>query len=250
MFSRQSSVLRQIPRSLGGDRVSLPFLLNEIDKRPHVMAVEIEKAPTCLFKKSVWAGNKAGGMSSWMSALLPHLPFTNFYLYMERGSLECEEEPEYLNEYFQKLFYKNYLGYCVGNRSEINPSFLYQVDWFPASKLPLRLSSSSNVALIDVRTSEQIKKEPVENLPTSQSNFQYLNIPINDDDLGEKFYSATEELEGQWELITMCAKGYRSMISYSTFRHFLKDSWKISTCRSSISEINKSLREFKKLPKN
>ena len=72
---------------------------------------------------------------------------------------------------------------------------------------------------MDVRTRSQVRKEPVENLP-SRKNFKYLNIPLNDDDLPEEFHQKTKDLNKDWELITMCAKGYRSLIAYSTFRHF------------------------------
>ena len=72
------------------------------------MVVEIGKNPTRLFKQGVWIGNKTGGMSSWLNTILPHLPFNKFYLYVDQAALEQRVEVEYLNEYFKKLFYKNY----------------------------------------------------------------------------------------------------------------------------------------------
>ena len=72
------------------------------------MVVEIGKNPTHLFKQGVWIGNKTGGMSSWLNIILPHLSFNKFYLYVDQAALEQRVEVEYLNEYFKKLFYKNY----------------------------------------------------------------------------------------------------------------------------------------------
>ena len=54
-----------------------------------------------------------------------------------------------------------------------------------------KLSSTNKVALIDVRTSEQIKRDPIENFLQKRDNIRYINIPINDEELGERFYYST-----------------------------------------------------------
>ena len=105
------------------------------------MILEIEKNPTYIFKKSVWIGNKALGMSSWTSSLLPHLPFNQFYLYVDEASLEDRNSVEYLNEYFDKLFYRKYLGFCVSKRSDIEASFLHKIEGQNASQVERKIHS-------------------------------------------------------------------------------------------------------------
>lgn len=51
-----------------------------------VLTVEIGKEPTTLFKNSLWIGYRNGGMASWLSTLLPHLPHSKFCLYMDEDS--------------------------------------------------------------------------------------------------------------------------------------------------------------------
>jgi hypothetical protein len=48
--------------------------------------VEIEKQPTFLIKDSLWIGNRNGGMASWLSIFLSHLPHNKFCLFMNEDS--------------------------------------------------------------------------------------------------------------------------------------------------------------------
>ena len=176
---RTGSLLKSISPAIQKQFVPVPFLLKELQNNSNVMVVEIGKSPTTIFDRSIWAGNKAGGMSSWVTSLIPHLPYDKFYVYFDQDFLENKESVEYFNEYFDKLFYNKYLGFCIGSRSEINPNFLHKVSAITASDLPKKINSSSNIALVDVRTKEQIKKDPYENLPLHKKNIRYLNIPIN-----------------------------------------------------------------------
>ena len=48
-----------------------------------VLTVEIGKEPSTLLKNSLWVGYRNGGMASWLSSLMPHLPHQKFCLYMD-----------------------------------------------------------------------------------------------------------------------------------------------------------------------
>lgn len=181
-YLRSASLLHKVPLQIRDHYITLPQLLQTLQQQPNIMVLEIEKNPTSIFKQSVWIGNKTLGMSSWVSSLLPHLPFNQFYLYIDEASLEDRNSAEYLNEYFDKLFYKKYLGFCVSRRPDIDTSFLHNISSQNAFQVERKIHSQSKIALVDVRTRSQVRKDPVENLPTRQ-NFQYLNIPLNDDEL-------------------------------------------------------------------
>lgn len=43
------------------------------------------------------------------------------------------------------------------------------------------------------------------------------------------------------QFITMCAKGYRSLIGYSLMNLIAERSWKIKLCRNTLPEIQKGL---------
>ena len=47
-----------------------------------------------------------------------------------------------------------------------------------------KLSSKNKVALIDVRTSEQVRRDPMENGLQRKDNIRYINSSINDEELG------------------------------------------------------------------
>lgn len=129
---KTTSVLKTFSPALQSKFIPIPSLLQELKNKSNVMVLEIGKTPTTIFDHSIWAGNKAGGMSSWVASLLPHLPFDKFYLYIDENNLENKNSIEYLNEYFDKLFYKNYLGFCMGSRNDIDPKFLHQVSTLKA----------------------------------------------------------------------------------------------------------------------
>lgn len=49
-----------------------------------VFAVEIGREPKKVLQNSLWVGYRNGGMASWMSSLLPHLPQKKFCLFMDK----------------------------------------------------------------------------------------------------------------------------------------------------------------------
>lgn len=51
--------------------------------KQNVLTVEIGKEPKKVLENSLWVGYRNGGMASWMSCLLPHLPYKKFSLYMD-----------------------------------------------------------------------------------------------------------------------------------------------------------------------
>lgn len=71
------------PNNLAPGFMSLTELTSIIQNDNRVLVVEIGKAPTSLFKNSLWIGYRNGGMASWLSTLMPHLPFNRFCLYMD-----------------------------------------------------------------------------------------------------------------------------------------------------------------------
>ena len=92
-----------IPRTNYPQKV-LPAFLNLtqlttlLKEDENILVVEISKAPTSLFKNSLWIGYRNGGMASWLSTLLPHLPFNKFCLYMD--------ETEYSDSSYMYPYYE------------------------------------------------------------------------------------------------------------------------------------------------
>lgn len=75
-------------------------------------------------------------MASWLTHLLPQLPFDKFCLYMDEDRYHGSEfMPEYYAEYFSKLFHKNCVGICVEPRRLVQKRFLYTVDELRAEGL-------------------------------------------------------------------------------------------------------------------
>jgi hypothetical protein len=66
--------------------ISLSSLKNMRECKDPTLTIEIEKQPTALLKNSLWIGHRNGGMASWLSTLIPHLPYCKFCLYMNENS--------------------------------------------------------------------------------------------------------------------------------------------------------------------
>ena len=70
-------------------------------------------------------------------------------------------------------------------------------------------------------------------VPKTASN-EYLNIPLNDEDFLDLLEYKTAHMPAKIEFITMCAKGYRSLIGYSLMKLISKPSWRIRVCRNQL----------------
>lgn len=124
------------PQSLHPHLISLPELTS-LQRDNNVLVVEISKAPTSLFRNSLWVGYRNGGMASWLSTLFPHLPFNKFCLYMDETQYsDSEYMYSYYGEYFQKQFHSSYLGLCIHPRDQVNSQNLACLDEVTASDLP------------------------------------------------------------------------------------------------------------------
>ena len=73
------------PPLISNQFMTLPELTSLLQIHQNVLVVEISKAPTSIFKNSLWIGYRNGGMASWLSTLLPHLNFNKFCLYMDES---------------------------------------------------------------------------------------------------------------------------------------------------------------------
>ena len=140
--------------------------------------VEIGKSPKSIFNQSVWAGNRMGGMSTWLNSMMYQLPYKRFYLFVDAGA--NEETLDYFDGFYTRAFYKSYQGLCVGERKKIPSTLLHQVKSITANNLFETFEKKDKTFVIDVRSPEQVKKLPVAMLPR---NAQYLNIALDNDDL-------------------------------------------------------------------
>lgn len=79
----------------------------------------------------------------------------------------------------------------------------------------------------------------------SYQNCSYFNLPLNEEEVLDQVTQKIMNIPQQPEFITMCAKGYRSMIGYS-FLRLLKEkmdlSYDLKVCTSTVEEIKKSLK--------
>ena len=95
--------------------------------------------------------------------------------------------------------------------------------------------------LLDLRGSDQALKDPVNHLIPSGITTEYVNLPLNDDDIIDLLYSKIAHMPENIQFVTMCAKGYRSLIGYSLMRLIREQSWRIRVCRNSLPEIKEGL---------
>lgn len=99
--------------------------------------------------------------------------------------------------------------------------------------------------LLDLRGSDQALKDPIKHLIPSGMTTEYVNLPLNDDDIIELLHSKIAHMPSNIQFITMCAKGYRSLIGYSLMKLIREPSWRIRVCRNSFAEIKEGLSEEK-----
>ena len=125
------------------------------------MVIQLGKTPTVMFDQSFWAGHKPIGLSVWLSSVLPHLPFNKFYLYVDQNNQDSMDYIDYHNNFFDRLFYKNYLGFSIGNKANIASSYLHKVSKLSAEDLPKKINSKTNTAIIDVRRKDELEKFPL-----------------------------------------------------------------------------------------
>lgn len=78
-------------------------------------------------------------------------------------------------------------------------------------------------------------------------NVEYINLPLNDEDLLDTLQENTRHLPKDTQFVTLCAKGYRSLIGYSLLQHLKKPNWEIKLCRSPIAEVKDELVKPKKI---
>lgn len=103
MQSLTSTAAKSIPKNL----ISVSDFKAMRETEKSVLTVEISKEPETLLKNSLWIGHRNGGMASWLSALMPHLPHKRFCIYMDKDAYEGSEYMYgYYSEYFSKLFHK------------------------------------------------------------------------------------------------------------------------------------------------
>lgn len=77
------------------------------------------------------------------------------------------------------------------------------------------------MVFVDLRNPDATKAACLTKEAQKYANVSYLNLPLNDDDLPELLHSKTAHLPPNTKYITLCAKGYRSLIGYS-FLNLLK----------------------------
>jgi rhodanese-related sulfurtransferase len=87
--------------------------------------------------------------------------------------------------------------------------------------------------LLDFRGVEAASKCSINNAIKQYKNTSYINIPLNDEDFIELLNIKTRHLSDNTQFITMCAKGYRSIIGYSLLNLMKMKEWKIKVCRCS-----------------
>lgn len=210
-------------------RLEIDELLKQLKREDDFFVVEIGKNPKNIFNRSVWAGHRMGSVSTWLNAMLYQLPYKRFYLFVDDGV--DEETLEYYDSFYKNVFYKNYMGLCSGPRERVPSSFLHEVNSIKAPELLETFENKRKTFLIDVRTPDQARKLPVENLPM---NTQYVNISLDNDDLTEKLNDSLRSFDPEnHQIVTMCARGYRGTIAYSLFRHILKiPSFEMKVCQS------------------
>lgn len=95
--------------------------------------------------------------------------------------------------------------------------------------------------LLDLRGSEQAINNPVDHLIPKEISTEYINLPLNDDDIIDLLYSKIAHMPENIQFVTMCAKGYRSLIGYSLMKLIAENSWKVRVCRNSLPEIQNGL---------
>ncbi len=78
-------------------------------------------------------------------------------------------------------------------------------------------------------------------------NAEYINLPLNDEDLLDTLQEKTRHLPKNTQFVTLCAKGYRSLIGYSFLQHLKKPQWDLKLCRDPIAEVKEELSKPKKL---
>lgn len=72
-------------------------------------------------------------------------------------------------------------------------------------------------------------------LVQSYSNCEYINLPLNDEDLIDTMEMKTNHLKKGTKVITLCQKGYRSLIGYSFLNLVKKHEWDIQLCRDPVN---------------
>ena len=94
---------------------------------------------------------------------------------------------------------------------------------------------------LDFRGSEQARTDPVEHLIPEGISTEYVHLPLNDEDIIDLLHSKISHMPKEIQFVTMCAKGYRSLIGYSLMKLIAEPTWKIKLCRNTLPEIQKSL---------
>lgn len=124
-------------------------------------------------------------MASWLTHLLPQLPFRRFCLFMDEEKYKGSEfMSEYYAEYFSKLFHKNCVGICVEPRRLVQKRFLYAIDEVRAKHLASKFSEpSKHTILLDLRISESAQKDPLSDLLLPHQNCSYFNLPLNEEEV-------------------------------------------------------------------
>lgn len=88
-----------------------------LKKEKLTCVVEICKKAPQIFKKGIWVGHRMGGMSTWLTSALYQLPFKYFYVYVDKSECHDQETLKYFDSFYKRVFYKNYLGLCNGQRN-------------------------------------------------------------------------------------------------------------------------------------
>lgn len=210
-----------------------------------VLTVEISKDPKKVFNNSLWVGYRNGGMASWMSCLLPHLPHNEFCLFMDEDEYKKSEYMySYYSEYFSKLFHREFVGMCVYPRKSIQSTMMKEFKTVTATSLREQMenqSASKHTVLLDLRGAEMAAKDSMQKVVEKFENSSYINLPLNDDDLSELIQEKIGHLPKNTQLVTLCAKGYRSAIGYSFLELVKKPSWDIVSCKTPLAEVKEEL---------
>lgn len=146
----------------------------------------------------------------------------------------------YYSEYFSKLFHKEYMGTFIGSRNLFNQKEMVGLNEIKASKIREQLLNrfeSRPTVFFDFRNADALSKDCLSRILPKYRNASVINVPLNDDDFTDLLHAKTSHLPSRVQLITMCAKGYRSTIGYTMLNLIKKPEWDIQVCRNSFADI-------------